>query len=82
MRKRKIKKLGFDNEFEKQVYDTLLKEFSADKAKVLHSCYLIWPNGKTSQADLVMVTRRGVVVVECKDFKGSVSGSDSDGDFK
>ena len=79
MRKRKIKRMGFSNEFEKQVYDTLRMEFSDEKAKVLHNCYFLWPNGEPSESDLVMVTRRGIFVVECKDYSGYVEGTDSDG---
>lgn len=82
LRKRTLRRLGFANHFEKQVYDTLRTEFSSDKAKVLYNCFFFWPNGEPSQTDTVMITRRGVFVIECKDYAGSVEGSDCDGDFK
>ena len=82
LRKRTIRKMGFSNEFEKQVYDTLRVEFGDDKARVMHNCYFFWPNGKASESDLVMITRRGVFVIECKDYSGFVEGTDEDGDFK
>ena len=82
LRKRTIRKMGFSNPFEKQVYDTLRVEFGDDKASVMHNCYFFWPNGKASESDLVMITRRGVFVIECKDYSGFVEGTDEDGDFK
>ena len=81
MRKSTIRKRGFSNPFEKQVYDTLCVEFNDEKAKVLHNCYFLWASGKPSESDLVMITRRGLFVVECKDYSGRITGTDSDGDF-
>lgn len=82
LRKRAIRKMGFSNPFEKQVYDTLGVEFGDDKARVMHNCYFTWPSGKVSESDLVMITRRGVFVIECKDYAGKVEGTDSDGDYQ
>lgn len=81
LRLRTIRKMGFANAFERQVYETLRTEFSADKARVLFNCFFFWPNGEPSQTDTVMITRRGVFVIECKDYSGSVVGTDGDGDF-
>ena len=80
MRQKTARKMGYSNVFKKEVSDALLREFNDAGAKVLHNCYFTWPNGDKSEADLVMVTQRGIYVVECKDYSGYVEGSDGGGE--
>lgn len=45
---------------------------------IFHDLYVVHPNGKTSQIDLVAMTRIGLIVIEVKDYAGRIIGKGTD----
>lgn len=63
---------GIRGEYE--AYETL-KRFAADGARFLFNLYIPSDNGGTTEIDLLMLTTRGIFVVESKNMAGEISGS-------
>ena len=42
---------------------------------IFHDLYILKPNGQTSQIDLVLATKVGLIVFEVKDYSGWIFGN-------
>ncbi len=64
---------------EKQTYETLKqlpKEFTVITNPVIHN------RGSVSELDFVVIGKNGVFIVECKNYRGIISGNTSDQNWK
>ena len=52
-----------------------LSKLERADGKVIHDCYLRWPNGTTTQIDDILIFRSGIYVIECKDYSGWIFGN-------
>ena len=62
---------------EKRVYG-ILRGFEKHGGKTIRNCYLIWKDGYTSEIDNILIHKKGVFVIECKDYRGWIFGRDID----
>lgn len=53
-----------------------LKRFEFDGAKILFNVYIPKENGKTTEIDVLMISRKGLFVFESKNYSGWIHGSD------
>ncbi len=58
-----------------QTYDAA-REFERDGSLFLFNLYLPRPDGTTTEVDLLLITRAGVVVIENKNYDGFIYGRD------
>lgn len=63
----------FSNTFEKTTFNKLETWFRKDGAKVLHNCALPWKTGGITEADVIMIGRCGIYVIECKRWHGVIT---------
>lgn len=59
---------------EQIIYDTLVKKYGVPKNQILRNVYIPTKNGKTTEIDILVVSRRGLMIFECKNFSGTVYG--------
>lgn len=64
----------FSNKFEKSIYNSIQTWFP--QSKVFHNCALPWTNGDITEVDLIVVSKVGLYVLECKNFSGMVSNEE------
>ncbi len=59
---------------ERIVYNTLVKNFHIPESQILRNVYIPTGNGKTSEIDLLVVSKKGLFVFECKNYGGCIYG--------
>ena len=59
---------------ERIIYKTLLTKTDIQERQVLRNVYIPVANGKTSEIDLLVVCKQGVLVFECKNYAGNIYG--------
>ena len=59
---------------ERAVYIALRDEFHVPEKQMLRNVYIPTKTGKTSEIDLLVVSRRGLLVFECKNYSGNIYG--------
>ena len=67
----------FSNTFERRVFNKLETWFRKDGGKVVHNCAMPWENGNVTEADVIMVLRSGIYVLECKRWHGVITNEGS-----
>lgn len=59
---------------ERIFYRTLIKKFKIPEEQVLRNVYIPTRNGKTSEIDLILVSKKGIFVFEVKNYGGNIYG--------
>jgi hypothetical protein len=65
----------FSNKFEKSTFNKLETWYRGKGAKVLHNCALTWKSGKITETDIIMISMRGIYVIECKRWHGIITNN-------
>ena len=70
----------FLGEYGEQLTEEELETLSEMKnsGRILRNLYVPKPNGKTTEIDLVYVTKKGVFVIESKNYSGWIFGNEKD----
>ena len=56
------------------MYNTLVKKFNIPENQIFRNVYLPTKNGKTSEIDLLVVSKKGIFVFEVKNYGGNIYG--------
>ncbi|MBQ8996589.1 NERD domain-containing protein [Candidatus Saccharibacteria bacterium] len=59
---------------ERIVYNMLIKKFHIPENQILRNVYIPTGNSKTSEIDLLIISKKGLFVVECKNYGGYIYG--------
>ena len=59
---------------EQIIYRTLIDQIHVPENQVLRNVYIPTADGKTSEIDLLVVSKKGLLVFECKNYAGNVYG--------
>lgn len=60
---------------ERTVYNALIHELGIPKDQILRNVYVPTKDGKTSEIDLLVVSKKGLFVLECKNYGGNIYGN-------
>lgn len=59
---------------ERIVHNTLIHELGIPEKQILRNVYIPTKDGKTSEIDLLVVSKKGIFVFECKNYSGNIYG--------
>lgn len=59
---------------EQIIYRTLIDQIYVPENQILRNVYVPTADGKTSEIDLLVVSKKGLLVFECKNYAGNVYG--------
>ncbi len=59
---------------ERILYTTLVKQFKIPENQIFRNVYIPREDGKTAELDLVVFSRKGIFIFECKNYSGDVYG--------
>ena len=59
---------------EQIIYRTLIDQIHVPENQILRNVYIPTEDGKTSEIDLLVVSKKGLLVFECKNYAGNVYG--------
>lgn len=59
---------------ERIIYRTLIDNFHVPETQILRNVYIPTPDGRTSEIDLLVVSKKGLLVFECKNYAGNIYG--------
>ena len=59
---------------EQIIYRTLIDQIHVPENQILRNVYVPTADGKTSEIDLLVVSKKGLLVFECKNYAGNVYG--------
>ena len=59
---------------ERILYKTLIRKFKIPEKQILRNVYIPKKNGKTTEIDLIVVSKKGLFVFECKNYGGNIYG--------
>jgi hypothetical protein len=59
---------------ERIIYRTLVDDFHVPENQILRNVYVPTADGKTSEIDLLVVSKKGLLVFECKNYSGNIYG--------
>lgn len=59
---------------EQIVFLTLTKKLHIPENQILRNVYIPTKNGKTSEIDIILVSKKGLFVIECKNYAGNIYG--------
>lgn len=59
---------------ERIIYKTLVKKFHIPENQILRNVYIPTENNKTSEIDLLVISKKGIFVFECKNYGGNIYG--------
>lgn len=59
---------------ERIVYNTLITKFKIPEQQILRNVYIPTKTGKTSEIDLLVISKKGLFVFECKNYGGNIYG--------
>lgn len=59
---------------ERIIFTTLRDKIHVPEKQMLRNVYIPTTNGKTSEIDLLVVSRKGLLVFECKNYAGNIYG--------
>ena len=59
---------------ERIIYTTLCDKIHVPENQILRNVYIPTVDGKTSEIDLLVVSRKGLLVFECKNYAGNIYG--------
>ena len=53
---------------------TLIEDLKIPENQIFRNLYIPKPNGETSEIDILVLSKKGIFVIECKNYSGSVYG--------
>jgi len=59
---------------ERVLYNLLLKQLKVPEKYILRNVYIPTEDGRTSKIDMLVVSRKGILVFECKNYAGNIYG--------
>lgn len=59
---------------ERTLYNTLTKKFNIPENQIFRNVYIPVKNNKTSEVDLLIISKKGIFVFECKNYSGNIYG--------
>lgn len=59
---------------ERIVYNTLINNFKIPEEQILRNVYIPTENGRTAEIDLLVISKKGIFVFECKNYGGNIYG--------
>jgi len=59
---------------ERILYNTLIQKIHVPKSQILRNVYIPTKSGKTSEIDLLVISKKGIFVFECKNYGGNIYG--------
>ena len=59
---------------ERIIYNTLITKFGIPERQILRNVYVPTKTGKTSEIDLLVISKKGIFVFECKNYGGNIYG--------
>lgn len=59
---------------ERIIYNTLIHEFGIPENQIFRNVYIPTKNGRTSEIDLIVLSKKGLLVLECKNYGGNIYG--------
>ena len=59
---------------ERILYKALISQLDVQEKQILRNVYIPTVDGKTSEIDLLIVSKKGLLVFECKNYAGNVYG--------
>ena len=59
---------------EQIIYRTLIDQIHVPENQILRNVYVLTADGNTSEIDLLVVSKKGLLVFECKNYAGNVYG--------
>lgn len=62
---------------ERILYNMLVRKFKIPEGQIFRNVYIPRGNGKTSEMDLIVVSKKGIFVFECKNYGGNIYGDAS-----
>lgn len=62
------------NSGERILYNSLIKKFHIPEEQIFRNLYVPTRNGKTSEIDLIVISKKGLLVFECKNYGGNIYG--------
>lgn len=57
---------------ERMLYNTLLRKFQIPEKYILRNVYIPTKDGGTSEIDILVVSEKGILVFECKNYAGNL----------
>lgn len=61
-------------EGERIIYRTLVDQIHVPENQILRNVYVPTANGKTSEIDLLVISKKGILLFECKNYAGNIYG--------
>lgn len=59
---------------ERILYNTLIKKFYIPENQIFRNVYIPTKDSKTSEIDILVVSKKGIFVFECKNYGGNIYG--------
>lgn len=59
---------------ERILYTALVKQFKIPENQIFRNVYIPREGGKTAELDLVVLSRKGIFIFECKNYAGNIYG--------
>ncbi len=59
---------------ERIVYNTLLNKYNVPEEQIFRNVYIPKEGGGTSEIDIVIISKKGLFVIECKNYAGNIYG--------
>lgn len=59
---------------ERILYNTMIKKFNIPENQMFRNVYIPTKNGKTSEIDLLVVSKKGIFIFESKNYGGNIYG--------
>jgi len=59
---------------ERILYNTLTKKLNIPENQIFRNVYIPVKNNKTSEIDLLIISKKGIFVFECKNYSGNIYG--------
>ena len=59
---------------ERIIYRTLVDQIHVPENQILRNVYIPTTDGKTSEIDILVVSKKGIFVFECKNYAGNIYG--------
>lgn len=59
---------------ERIIYNTLMDKLHVPENQILRNVYVPTKDGKTSEIDLIVVSKKGLIIFECKNYAGNIYG--------
>lgn len=62
------------NSGERTLQLTLIEDLKIPENQIFRNLYIPKPNGETSEIDILVLSKKGIFVIECKNYNGNIYG--------